>query len=65
MGFTSECSLCRYGVELDPSHQALSLVGSQEGLAHLLLAVADPGAGVLMTDVAYPSYRGAGEGGGG
>lgn len=37
------------------------LVGSQEGLAHLLMAVADPGEGLLMMDVAYPSYFGAGE----
>jgi aspartate/methionine/tyrosine aminotransferase len=49
-----------YGVRLDPETQALSLVGSQEGLAHLLMAVADPGDGILMTDVAYPSYFGAG-----
>lgn len=32
-----------YGVRLDPSTQALSLIGSQEGLGHLLMAVADPG----------------------
>lgn len=36
-----------YGVRLDPSTQALSLVGSQEGLAHLLMAVADPGNGCM------------------
>eukprot|EP00775_Hariotina_reticulata_P005383 gene5383-5618_t len=48
-----------YGVSLDPHTQALSLIGSQEGLAHLLLAVTDPGDGILMTDVAYPSYFGA------
>jgi aspartate/methionine/tyrosine aminotransferase len=41
-----------YGpVDLDPATEALSLVGSQEGLAHLLMAVADPGDGVLMCDV--------------
>jgi aspartate/methionine/tyrosine aminotransferase len=51
-----------YGVKLDPETQALSLVGSQEGLAHLLMAVTDPGDGIFMTDVAYPSYFGAGEG---
>lgn len=49
----------RYGVELNPQQQALSLIGSQEGLAHLLLAIADPGDGLLMTSVAYPSYFGA------
>lgn len=49
----------RYGVRLDPQREALSLVGSQEGLAHLLMAVADPGEVLLMCDVAYPSYFGA------
>jgi hypothetical protein len=41
--------LCRYaatyGVRFDPSTQALSLIGSQEGLGHLLMAIADPGGG--------------------
>lgn len=49
----------RYGVELDPRREALSLIGSQEGLAHLLMAIADPGDVLLMCDVAYPSYFGA------
>lgn len=49
----------RYGLELDPHHEALALIGSQEGLAHLLLAVADPGDGLLLPEVAYPSYFGA------
>ncbi len=49
----------RYGVALDPRREALSLIGSQEGLVHLLMAVADPGEGLLMCDVAYPSYFGA------
>ncbi|RIH83005.1 LL-diaminopimelate aminotransferase [Meiothermus luteus] len=49
----------RYGLELDPKREALVLIGSQEGLAHLLLAVADPGDGLLMCEVAYPSYFGA------
>ncbi|WP_457630353.1 aminotransferase class I/II-fold pyridoxal phosphate-dependent enzyme [Oceanithermus sp.] len=49
----------RFGLELDPQTQALSLIGSQEGLAHLLLAVADPGEAVLIPEVAYPSYWGA------
>ncbi len=52
----------RYGTALDPVCEALSLVGCQEGLAHVLMAAADPGDVVLMTDVAYPSYFGAGKG---
>ncbi|MER3443268.1 MAG: succinyldiaminopimelate aminotransferase [Meiothermus sp.] len=49
----------RYGLELDPKREALSLIGSQEGLAHLLMAVADPGGVLLMPEVAYPVYFGA------
>ncbi|MDR5709570.1 MAG: aminotransferase class I/II-fold pyridoxal phosphate-dependent enzyme [Armatimonadota bacterium] len=49
----------RWGVELDPDREALALVGSQEGLAHLLWAVADPGDSVLLPAVGYPSYWGA------
>ncbi|GIW33807.1 MAG: aminotransferase [Meiothermus sp.] len=49
----------RYGVRLEPQQEALCLIGSQEGLAHLLMAVADPGDVLLMCDVAYPSYFGA------
>jgi aspartate/methionine/tyrosine aminotransferase len=49
----------RWGVELDPDRESLALVGSQEGLAHLLWAVADPGDVVLLPAVAYPSYWGA------
>jgi hypothetical protein len=50
-----------FGLELSPKDNALVLVGSQEGLAHLLLSAADHGDSILMTDVAYPSYFGAGE----
>lgn len=49
----------RYGVALNPRNQALSLIGSQEGLAHLLMAIADPGEVLLLPEVAYPSYFGA------
>ncbi len=49
----------RYGLGLDPDREALSLIGSQEGLAHLLLALTEPGDGVLLPEVAYPSYFGA------
>lgn len=49
----------RYRVELDPQQEALSLIGAQEGLAHLLMAIADPGDGLLMTNITYPSYFGA------
>ncbi|MGQ9735390.1 MAG: aminotransferase class I/II-fold pyridoxal phosphate-dependent enzyme [Thermaceae bacterium] len=49
----------RFGLGLDPSLEALALIGSQEGLAHLLLALAEPGEVLLLPSVAYPSYFGA------
>ncbi|WP_018110978.1 aminotransferase class I/II-fold pyridoxal phosphate-dependent enzyme [Thermus igniterrae] len=49
----------RYGVQLDPRREALVLIGSQEGLAHLLLALTEPGDLLLLPEVAYPSYFGA------
>jgi aspartate/methionine/tyrosine aminotransferase len=39
--------------------EVLALIGSQEGLAHALLAITDPGDLVLAPDPAYPSYFGA------
>lgn len=47
------------GPALDPDAHVLPLIGSQEGFAHLLQAVADPGDAVLLPDPAYPSYFGA------
>jgi aspartate/methionine/tyrosine aminotransferase len=35
------------------------LIGSQEGFAHLLLAITDPGDVILAPDPGYPSYFGA------
>ncbi|WP_114313037.1 aminotransferase class I/II-fold pyridoxal phosphate-dependent enzyme [Thermus caldifontis] len=49
----------RYGVYLDPRREALALIGSQEGLAHLLLALTEPQDLLLLPEVAYPSYFGA------
>ena len=43
----------------DPETQVLSLIGSQEGLAHLLFATTDPGDLILAPDPGYPSYYGA------
>jgi aspartate/methionine/tyrosine aminotransferase len=48
----------RFGLNLEPQH-ILSLIGSQEGLAHLLLALTDPGDILLAPDPTYPSYFGA------
>lgn len=34
--------LRRYGVTLDPASEIVSLLGSQEGLAHIALSIVDP-----------------------
>ncbi|MUV38653.1 LL-diaminopimelate aminotransferase [Lentibacillus sp. JNUCC-1] len=47
----------QYGVELDPEKEILALIGSKEGIAHLLQAVIDPGDRVLVPDPGYPVYR--------
>lgn len=44
----------RFGVELDAQSEALALIGSKEGIAHLALALLDPGDTVLVPDPAYP-----------
>ena len=46
----------RYGVALDPQSEVLCLVGSKEGIAHLPLAVVNPGQTVLVPSPAYPAY---------
>ncbi|WP_286884742.1 aminotransferase class I/II-fold pyridoxal phosphate-dependent enzyme, partial [Aneurinibacillus sp. UBA3580] len=46
----------RFGVGLDPEHEILSLMGSQDGLAHLAQAWIDPGDVVLVPDPGYPIY---------
>ncbi|GHF47528.1 hypothetical protein HNQ07_002773 [Deinococcus metalli] len=49
----------RFGVSADPDAGVLPLIGAQEGLAHLLLAVTDPGDTLLLPDPCYPPYLGA------
>jgi aspartate/methionine/tyrosine aminotransferase len=48
----------RFGVEVDAEREVLLLVGSQEGTAHLPLAVLNPGDGALVLDPYYPSHMG-------
>jgi LL-diaminopimelate aminotransferase len=48
----------RFGVALDPATEILPLLGAKEGLAHLALAVLDPGALSLVADPGYPVYTG-------
>ncbi len=46
----------RYGVELDPDTEAIATIGAKEGLAHLALAVLQPGDGVLVPNPTYPIH---------
>ncbi|MCD9024223.1 aminotransferase class I/II-fold pyridoxal phosphate-dependent enzyme [Cohnella silvisoli] len=46
----------RFGVELDPQSEILSLMGTQDGLAHLPLAITNPGDAALLPDPGYPVY---------
>jgi len=46
----------RFGVRLDPETEVTTLMGSQDGLAHLAMAVADPGDVAIVPDPGYPIY---------
>lgn len=47
----------RFGVKLDPDREVLPLIGSKEGIAHLALALLDPGDIALVPEPAYPVYE--------
>ena len=46
----------RYDVEIDPGTEVCSLLGSQEGLAHIALAFADEGDIIMVPDPCYPVF---------
>jgi LL-diaminopimelate aminotransferase len=46
----------RFGVELDPRTEVVSLLGSKEGIAHIPFACVDPGDVNLVPDPGYPVY---------
>ncbi|MBU1147659.1 MAG: LL-diaminopimelate aminotransferase [Candidatus Omnitrophica bacterium] len=48
----------RFGVTLDPDKEALVLIGSKEGIAHMPLAFINPGDVSLVPDPCYPPYKG-------
>ena len=48
----------KFGIAVDPETEVLPLVGSQEGTAHLPLAVLNPGDFALLLDPGYPSHAG-------
>ena len=45
-----------FGVELDPEREAISVIGSKEGLAHFVLMTVGPGDVVLCPDPSYPIH---------
>ena len=47
----------RFGVDLDPESEVITLIGSKEGLAHLPLGVNNLEDINLMTSPAYPVYQ--------
>ncbi len=48
----------KFGIPVDPETEVLQLIGSQEGTAHLPLAVLNPGDFALLQDPGYPSHSG-------
>jgi aspartate/methionine/tyrosine aminotransferase len=48
----------KYGINVDPETEVLPLIGSQEGTAHLPLAILEPGDIALLMDPGYPSHAG-------
>jgi len=47
----------RFGVEVDPKSEALLLLGSKDGLAHICWAMIDPGDVSLVPDPGYTVYK--------
>ena len=47
----------RFGLDLDPATQVVTLIGSKEGIAHFPLAFINPGDIALIPTPAYPVYH--------
>lgn len=45
-----------YGVEFNPADEVLPLIGSKEGIMHIMMAFINEGDGVLVPDPGYPTY---------
>ncbi|RNI14519.1 LL-diaminopimelate aminotransferase [Methanohalophilus sp. RSK] len=45
------------GIDIDPATEALTMIGSKEGVAHIPLAFLNPGDVALVPDPAYPVYK--------
>ncbi len=48
----------RFDVDIDPAQEFMALLGAKEGLAHICLAMLDPGDLALVPDPGYPVYAG-------
>ncbi|MFM2060863.1 MAG: hypothetical protein RLZZ507_533 [Cyanobacteriota bacterium] len=48
----------KFSIKVDPETEVLPLIGSQEGTAHLPLAILNPGDFALLLDPGYPSHVG-------
>ena len=48
----------RFGVHVDPFSELHPLLGSKEGIAHLAMAVLDPGDVAVVPEPGYPVYEG-------
>lgn len=46
----------RFGVSIDPETEAIAVIGTKEGICHLMLAILDEGDVVLVTDPTYPAH---------
>ncbi len=46
----------RFGVDLDPDTEVISVIGSKEGICHLFLAILDEGDMVLVPNPSYPAH---------
>src|SRR5216683_6783359 len=49
----------RFGVRVDPVTELHPLIGSKEGIAHLAMALLDPGDVALVPEPGYAVYEGA------
>jgi LL-diaminopimelate aminotransferase len=48
----------RFGLRFDPTSELLPLIGSKEGLAHVVFTVADPGDVAIFPEPGYQAYLG-------
>ncbi len=46
----------QYGINIDPEHEVVTLIGSKEGVVHLAFALIDSGDSTLVPLPAYPAH---------